>query len=89
LATYQEIQRGWPSAKKQQEFVAECTTYTTSENGEQIPDSVDKEKYHDLCWKNTDLLFYMKWYRVIFDEVHSVKNVNSQSKSFSGVGRDI
>ncbi|KAH6685784.1 SNF2 family N-terminal domain-containing protein [Plectosphaerella plurivora] len=78
LTTYQEVQRAWPSAKRRQELQRECTTTTTTEDGTTITE-FDKESFDQLCWEASGLLFQVGWYRVIFDEVHSVKNVNSQT----------
>lgn len=80
LTTYQELQRGWPSGRKRDELVDECTITTISDDGEEEY-AVDGEKYHRLCRERADVLFRVTWYRVIFDEVHTVKNINSESES--------
>ncbi|KAI8158178.1 SNF2 family domain-containing protein [Colletotrichum sp. SAR 10_70] len=59
LATYHQVRASIPSIKEQQEMQKEL---------------VDTEKYKEWLAENTGDLHRIKWYRVVLDEAHSIKN---------------
>lgn len=66
LTTYQELIRQYPSTKTIQELKEKCS-------GDKL--SFDRE----MASRQGDL-FKIKWYRVILDEAHKIKEATSQSK---------
>lgn len=78
LATFFDLQRGWPTADMEAEMQEECTSITYIDGKEE--ETVDWPAYHEKHHLEVDAIFNIKWYRVIFDEVHAIKNIESQSK---------
>lgn len=72
MATYKQLQSSFPSSKEMEDFRDQCT----------VGNEFDVEAYEKLLDDYTGLLQRIPWYRVIFDEVHQLKNIKSRSRYF-------